>query len=190
MIDFSVDIDGATVVDAKLQGLQQRVSDFSPAFELIHQSFLQMEKEQFDSEGQGQWASWTDLYDSWRQERGAPGSKIMQWSGQLMRSLTVPGAKGSIVEISSHEAKFGTDLSTADAHPSRRDPSASGKEYGLGWVHQRGYTAKYPYGNPKARSKRVPSRKLIELTDKYKTQWMKIIQAYVTGSSSVFPEHF
>ena len=188
MIDLSFQIAGTEAINNRLAGFIRRVSDFRPAFERIHQSFLEMEAEQFETEGQGKWPAWSSTYEWFRESRGASGSKLLQWGSGLMNSLTSGAAPGHISEIGPHEAKFGTDLSTQDDHPSRVGDNKH--SYGLGLAHHKGYTAKYPYGNKSASPKKVPARPLIELNDAYRQKWLKIIQEWVMQSSSGFPEHF
>lgn len=176
MIHIEVQLLNDKIIDRQLALLSNRCRDFSPAFELMHQSFLQIEEEQFNTEGAAggeAWAALSEIYVAWR----GSAHPILQLEGKLKKSLSQAGAEGHVVEIHPFEAKFGTDLQTESG-------------YGLGRTHQTGYTVKYPYGNRGIKPVTVPARKSISLTDKHKQEWVRLLQGWLMQSSGMYPEHF
>jgi len=167
MLHFEVEILGQQIIDRQLSRLAERVSDLSPAFQSIYESFLEIEGETFASEGRvSKWAALSEDYAEWR---GATGP-ILQLEGALRRSLAERSGPGHICEIGPQEAKFGTSLETKSG-------------YGLGRTHYTGYTVKYPYGNKGAKPVKVPARKAIELTEGDKSEWVRILQRHIMGSA-------
>jgi len=177
MLELSIQVTGVEPTLMRLSRLAERVGDLSSAFESIHADFLEVERTQFDAEGAvSPWAQLTDDYVAWKSKR-TTSTKILQFDRALERSLTSGSDANHIVDIGQSEARFGTNLITESG-------------YGLGRLHQEGFTAKYPYGNKNIPSKKVPSRKPIDLSEETLQRWVKIIQGFVMESKDMFPEHF
>ena len=179
MLQLDFTISGGERVTKMLLNVANRCQNLGPAWELIHDDFLAMEEEQFSSQGKGGWDPWTDDYREWRAKQNAPSSRLMEWDGKLRQSLTEKGVatSGHVFESGPMWAKYGTDVTTKSGA-------------GLGLSHHYGYKVPTPYGNPKAKSKSVEPRKLIELDEAHKREWVRLIQGYIMQSRSIYPEHF
>jgi len=96
------------------------LADFSDVFnEVINEVIVPEVREQFRTEGRGRWARLTPEYE--RRKRRLYGDRpILQATGALFRSLTVPGAAGQIREVEPTEAFYGTSLPHAKFHQHAR----------------------------------------------------------------------
>lgn len=178
MLELNITVTGESQVSKTLLDVARRCENLGPAWELIHDDFLVMEEEQFGAQGKDEkWAPWSDDYAAWRKKHGATGNRILEWTGEFRRSLTEKGSPGHVFDYGPLWAKYGTDLKTESG-------------YGLGLVHQQGFTAKYPYGNRGIDSKKVPARKSVVLDESHKQEWLRLIQGYIMQSKSIYPEHF
>lgn len=139
MININVSIIGAETINAAINNMIGRITDLSPAFASIRDSFWGIEEEQFSSEGgfSGGWKELSPSYSAWK-ESVAAGMPILQLSGALMRSLT--GQTGdSITQIDPMEARFGTTLPRGAKHQDgdgvpARPPISITKEHRQQWV--------------------------------------------------------
>jgi len=171
---FTIELVGAQKVISFIDGMISRILDLSPAWERIHEDFIETELELFASEGasgaDGSWDGWTDSYADWREANypWAP-ENIMILEGGLLDSLT--GGSGHIARMGPQEAAFGSGLLTESG-------------YGLGAVHFEGFSVKYPYGNTGAQSVDVPARKAIDPTDEDIDRWTEMVATHIFGSAT------
>jgi phage gpG-like protein len=112
---LTLDVFGDRQLDRKLLRFEDRVGDLEPAFEALADDFLSIESKQFSSEGGFASGSWAPLAESTVRRRGSAGP-ILDDSGDLRRSLTQEGAKGSVRQITSDSLFVGTDVDYAQYH--------------------------------------------------------------------------
>jgi phage gpG-like protein len=96
----------------RIEGLADMTEVFNEA---IDEVVIPELKEQFETEGRGTWAPLRPAYAQ-RKRRLYGDRPILQATGGLARSLTVPGAPHQIREVGPGEAFFGTDLERARFH--------------------------------------------------------------------------
>jgi phage gpG-like protein len=111
---IQLDTFGDVQLDRQLVRFQERVTDLSPALELLADDFLDINRRQFDSEG-GNSAGWAPLAASTVSSRGS-AHPILVEHGDLRASLTQRGGKGAIREVGPHELFVGTDIGYAQYH--------------------------------------------------------------------------
>lgn len=90
MIDLRVQVNGTQQVEARLDLVSKHLSDFSPVFTDIKNSFIRYERKEFDTQGQYEgygFAPLTPKYAAWKAKH-FPGRRILELSGELRRSLT------------------------------------------------------------------------------------------------------
>jgi len=164
-MELQIDVAGQESISLLLQGIGNRLKDFSPAFERMHQAFLESEEKQFQSEGDygGGWAALSDHYNSWKQKH-FPGRPQGVLSSYLRMSLT-SNAGGHIVEIGPMEAKFGAKVE-------RQSGPGAPVDYGLA-LHK-GFTAK-----GWAKGAKVPARNQIPLTDELKERFIRCLRDHI-----------
>lgn len=94
----------------------EALADLSNVFdETIDEVIIPHFREQFDSEGGGRWPALSPGYA--RRKRKLYGDRpILQATGAMMRSFTVPGAAHQIRRVGPSEAFFGSDLERARFH--------------------------------------------------------------------------
>lgn len=141
------EVDGQTQFNRQLQGIQDDVKDFRPAFELIYAEFLETESKQFGAEGSfegnSKWAPLSEDYETWK-SRHFPGKPILELHGNLKRSLTERSAPGAVYRASDKDLEMGTSINYAI-------------------YHQRG-------------TRKMPARKPIELSEAQKQRWVQIMR--------------
>ena len=123
IVDFSLDLNP---VERLLYGLSERAQDLRPAWRVIHQDFLQVEKAQFESEGGYSGLSWPALstrYAAWKAKH-YPGRKLLVQTGRLQSSLTTVNSDHRFISLP-QEVTMGTGVQYAGFHESgtRRMPS-------------------------------------------------------------------
>lgn len=98
----------------------ESLADLSDTFnEAIDVVVIPHFREQFESEGGGQWAPLSPAYA--RRKRRLYGDRpILQATGAMMRSFTVPGAPHQIRQVGPSDAFFGSDLERAKFHQNAR----------------------------------------------------------------------
>lgn len=98
----------------------EELSDFTDVFEgAIDDVVIPHFKEQFDTEGRGQWTPLSPAYA--RRKRKLYGDKpTLQATGETYRAFTVRGAAHQIREVGPSEAFFGADLAKARFHQNAR----------------------------------------------------------------------
>lgn len=151
MFQLSFEIAGEDKILKTIDGIGERVKDFSPAFENISQDFYRLMKQQFTIGGYTPWQPLTDKYAAWK-ARVAPGQPIMVLFGGMRDSLTTQTARGSINNISPRELKIGTSTTSKNG-------------YHYPYAHQHGL------GNN-------PVRKVIEVPVGTASKWVRMIRDY------------
>lgn len=159
-MNLTIDVFGDTQFSRELLRIGDRAEDMTPVFRELADDFLQMEREQFDSEGRHS-GGWTPLKPSTiesKQRRGLD-PRILHATLALRKSLTVLGAAGQIRKISADELVLGTDVRSEEGFPY---PAA----------HQRPLRGQ-------------TRRRIIEFTPFKRVEWTKAIQRHILGTRSV-----
>jgi phage gpG-like protein len=112
---LTLEVYGDRQLDRKLLRFEDRIGDLEPAFEVLADDFLSIERQQFASEGGFASAGWAPLADSTVRSRGS-AHPILVEHGDLSASLTDATAKGAIRDITSDSLFVGTDVDHAPFH--------------------------------------------------------------------------
>jgi len=96
------------------------LADLSDTFnEAIDEVVMPHFREQFETEGRGQWPRLSPAYA--RRKSKLYGDKpILQATGETARAFTVPGAPHQVREVGPSDAYFGADLAKARFHQNAR----------------------------------------------------------------------
>jgi phage gpG-like protein len=126
-VRLTIELGGDKQLDANLLRMQGAIRDATPVWYAIMHDLQQVEKKQFDSEGEYASGGWQALSDSWLAYKKSHGfdERILRMTGQLFDSLTewdspwairhvLPGGKGF---------EFGTRVPYAAAHQNPRPGS-------------------------------------------------------------------
>lgn len=157
-VRLSFEIYGDTVLDRTLEGIQGRARDAEPAFHELAESFVEVQRQQFRTEGgygSGGWAPLAPSYAAWK-ERHYPGQPILQRTGDLYRSLVGENSLHVRV-VESHFLLIG-----------------SGVDYGA--FHMR----PGPHGRP--------ARKPVELPESVRRSWVRTLQRFLVEGDRGTPE--
>ena len=107
-------------VDRMLAAWQSALGDHTEAFEQIAEDFRESVARQFSTEGRAEGTPWLPRKRAGAvrlpraQPRGEP--PLLIHSGTLLRSLTVPGAPGSVEELAERSLLLGTRVPYARYH--------------------------------------------------------------------------
>lgn len=118
VIRIGYEVNGVTRADSRLKGLDLGSRDLTLGFYSVQGELQRQEAEQFASEGaygSGGWPPLSEDYRLWK-ERKRPGVPILQFDGDLYRSLTQDSAPGAIREITPLSLTFGTSIPYAKYH--------------------------------------------------------------------------
>lgn len=141
-------------------------SDVRPAFERIGDDFLQMEAEQFATDGGRGGEPWKPLSPAWAERKRS--EQILIWrSHRLERSLTQRRARGARRRI--------------EIRPGRMSSIEMGSTHPLAHLHQRGTADRWVTsqgGKPLVRPRyagRLPARPMVVVTERDKQRWRGIL---------------
>ncbi len=115
MSDAKIEIivDGKAEFDRAFSRLDANFDDLTPIWPDVRDKFWDIEKEQFDSEGSkgggGRWKSLSPRYAKQKIKRYGGGVKILEASGDLLKSLT-GDAPGSYYQAGKKEVAIGTSI--------------------------------------------------------------------------------
>lgn len=126
-MDLKVEMFGETLLHRSLMRWADAADDMSPAFEQIAGDFRVMSRKQFDSEGAYASGGWAALKPATVRARGGLAHPILRSpgggprgggraGGDLRRSLTTKGAKGSLTEFTRDSITLGTSIPYAKYH--------------------------------------------------------------------------
>lgn len=112
-------VDGKAEFDRTFSRLDANFDDLSPIWPDVRDKFWQIEQEQFDSEGgkggSGRWKNLNPRYAKQKIARYGAGKKILEATGELMRSLT-GNNPGSYYYAGKKEVAIGTTLARGIYH--------------------------------------------------------------------------
>jgi hypothetical protein len=147
-------LEGEQVIQRQLEGLEQRLSDMTPAWPHVLRAFRIIMYRAFSTEGGSTGSPWPQLAQSTikdRERQGFPGRHpILARTHTLERALTSDGGASIVVELPQYFA-IAVDLDYFKYHQSRRPRT------------------------------KIPRRAPINLTQDNKTSLLHPIRLYVTG---------
>ena len=155
MVEISIQTIGTENFVRGFNRYVEEIQDFSEVYEELYMDFTSLEMHQFDTQGSrgGQgWQALSPNYARWK-ARHHPGKPILVLSGQMRAALTEPGSRGAEKTIRGRDkyARFGV--------------KESGNIGKIASFHQFG-------------TRRMPVRKVIDLTEQDKNRWAKSIQSW------------
>lgn len=159
---------------ARLAELQRRGVNPRPVLERIADDFLDIERDVFATRGSSIGRPWQPLSEStakadkahrgrWRYHGG-----LLNQSGRLQRSLTVPRAARSKRSVSRSSLTIGSTHPLAHLH-----------QWGTKEREVRTWRGK-PLAKPRTAG-RLPARTLVSVTPEDKTRWRQFISDFVMG---------
>jgi hypothetical protein len=147
-------LEGIEVIQRRLEGLESRLSDMTPAWPAVLSSFREIMRTAFATEGGSTGEQWPELAESTvaqREREGLPGRHpILARTHTLERALTTEGG-ASIVYMQPQYFAIAVDL-----------------DY-------------FKYHQSNAPRTKIPRRAPINLTQDDKTKLIHPIRLYVTG---------
>lgn len=154
-------LDGFTVMSRRLQALEDRIKDVSPAAPAVFAVFRDLARQAFESEGAttdaGPWAPLAKSTEADRVRQGYPAAHpILQRSGVLYRS--VAEKSGDTIEVAN-----GNYMAIGSAVP---------------------YIV---YHQSTAARTRIPRRPVVALTEDNKHVLLRPIRRYITGHDADAP---
>lgn len=153
MVMLRMEVAGEAIVSRAISRFADHAGDLREPFRNIADDFLEVEREQFASEGSqstgGRWQPLSPAYAAWKAQ-AFPGMPIMRRTDRLFLSLTTRNSD-HIEIVQPEQLTLGSRV-----------------EYGI--YHQR-YTSN------------LPQRRVIALNDQIRTRWMKMIQAYLVAEA-------
>jgi phage gpG-like protein len=113
--DIVIHVEGTAAVVDLMDGLATRVEDLTPAWQEIHERFVEYEESWFQSEGNGSWPQLSHDYAEWK-HRHFPGEPILVRTGRLRDTATEP----DIFIAEANRLILGTSDPVAAAHQEGR----------------------------------------------------------------------
>jgi hypothetical protein len=152
----TMEIDGVTVVDRLLKGIEDRARDLRPVWPLVYDAFHTIVAKAFDTEGgstdEGTWAPLTKRTVQDRVRQGFGAGPILQRTGALKRALTLGVGAYARMTPSSFQVQIASEPESVASFP----------------YHQRG-------------TRKMPRRAMVSLTADQRTQLMHPVRLYLTG---------
>lgn len=108
---LEVGLTGAAGARERFELIGARALDFRPAFVEVSAILRRAAEEQFDTQGAYGGTKWQELRPTTLERRrraGSSGSKILEASGLLRRSLTEPGGEGHVQRSTRYTLRWGT----------------------------------------------------------------------------------
>ena len=121
MFRFRLDIAGEVQMDRGIARFSDGVADYRPIWGVIAEDFYETEKKQFKTEGaEGgpyAWQFLSEKYALWK-EVHYPGTRILERTGDLERSLTMAGDPNGVLIEARKTLTLGTKIPYAIYHQS------------------------------------------------------------------------
>lgn len=107
---IKVEVEGFEAVSLRLDGMNARLADLTPAWDEVHQVFLRFEQELFNSEGAYVGERWRPLSPRYAAEklRKYGDLPILRVTGELMRSFTEPEHESHVYRPTSTGVEMGS----------------------------------------------------------------------------------
>ncbi|MCU1588776.1 MAG: hypothetical protein JWP11_32 [Frankiales bacterium] len=136
MRSIEIEVFGLPEVDERLAAVMERAEHPRPVFAQLADGFADRERVLFANDGEGHWDPLSKPYAAWKAHHH-PGKPINVLTGTLRDSLTMPGAKYSVREISDAQMVVGTRDPVAHlAQHFHRNPIPLSKQEEAVWVEQ------------------------------------------------------
>lgn len=150
------EVAGDVLINRRMLRISEFAGDAAPAFEMIGEQMLEIEKLQFESEGERSGDPWTPLQQTTVDRKAAAGldPRILHATLALEKSLTTRGGDNRFI-VTPNMLIFGSELEYAG-------------------VHQ----------NPKE-SNPLPRRRPIDFTEADKVGFIKTLQAWIMAGMRV-----
>lgn len=112
MFEFSFEVSGDIQVKRLFSRFGNKINDLVPALKNIRKRYYDVEKKQFASQGGFGSGGWEALSETYRVRKAKlyPGKGILEASGDMKRSLTVPGSYGNVDILEHDSLVLGTNL--------------------------------------------------------------------------------
>ena len=157
MLNLRFEVAGDVQLSRMLDRVSEDLSNMRPAWDLIHQNFLQGEHGTFAMEGafggKAKWKPLSPKYELWKESR-YPGQPILVLTGALRASLTQSSDQDHIYEPTDTGVAMGTKIRTPNGR------------WNLGLLHQKG-------------TRKMPARPPVELTAQQKNEWVSIMHDWL-----------
>jgi len=157
MLNLRFEVAGDVQLSRMLERVSNDLGDMRPAWDRIHQNFLQGEHGTFALEGafggKAKWKPLSPKYALWKESR-YPGQPILALKGSLRASLTQASDPDHVYEATADGVTMGTKLRTPDGR------------WNLGLLHQKG-------------TRKMPARPPVELTAQQKNEWVSIMHDWL-----------
>ena len=153
LVTVSFAVFGDKQVERDLLRMSDNARDLIPAYRKMHESFLNIERRQFDTDGASGSGGWAPLKPATirrKVSRGQDATHILRAADVLRRSLVNATAPGHIARMEVGSFFFGTSDEKAP-------------------FHQHG-------------TRRMPQRKVVELTETQRRAWVRIIQKHLVDA--------
>ena len=178
---LSLTFDDPTGAAVHLLNVAASVSNFKPVLQEIANDFYAEEKRVFGSRGgyggRSEWEDLGPLYNKWK-IANYPARPILECTGALRRSLTIPGAAGSDLKIKAMSLYVGSKVGTGKGGKKHK----RAKNYNVAWLHDEGVESmKGVFQGVRMDGKRMPARRVMEITDMQKQRWGDMLARYVAS---------
>lgn len=154
MVKVQKKVTGINTLVRGLSRVGNEGNNFKVPLYIIAQSFFKINETNFEAQGRPKrFVALSPKYKSWK-DKNYPGKKIMQLTDRLKNSLTAENqmdSQDTIMIITSKYADLGTNVPYAAAHQ---------------------------FGYPK---RNLPKREIIQVTEKHKQEWVRIVQRWSFG---------
>lgn len=152
-MNLNLEVFGDRQVSRELLRFGDRATDMRPAFEDLADDFLDVENQQFSSQGMFS-GGWRPLAASTieRKRRAGLDLRILHATHAMRNALTHKGAKGGVRRIRADEMFVGVDVRSKKGYP-------------------------YPKAHQLGRG--VPKRRPVEFNEVIRKRWMKRLQRHI-----------
>lgn len=152
MVKIQIETLGTENLIRSFTRIGQYLNDLSDPFRTIASHFWSINEENFQAEGKPErFKPLSPAYEQWKSKR-YPGKKIMQLTGRLYESLTAEN------QADSQDTVFIVTKTFAEL----------GTKVPYAEAHQNG-------------SGHLPQRKVVQITDKHRVVWGRIVQRWAYG---------
>jgi phage gpG-like protein len=159
---------GVAGVQRDLVTRRARLTDLEPALKAVASDMLAVEARVWATEGGAIGEHWKPLsprYAKWKARR-YPGARLLEQTGRLRKSLSVPGASWQRFEVGPTEMVLSTTL-------------------GIAKVHQSGGTVSVRSRGGKQHQAKIPKRQMVKVRRDDRLRWAGYVDEYLeTGRTT------
>jgi phage gpG-like protein len=189
---------GDEQVSRVMRGVSDRARTIIPlAAEELRQHFFEMEERQFESQGRTGSGGWVALKASTIAAKVSKGQdpRILHATHRLRESLTQYTAD-TVIDVSEHSIFLGTSVPYAEVHQkggqdyvaglapkeARRLRKVARNQRQAGLIGKGEFTARFADIRGRSQHQGLPRRPPVELSEKDRREFIKIIQARLKGA--------